>query len=265
MTDDATKGGDRPTASRPWHVTAALGVVAVPLVGWFVGDWSGATTLVVYWFETVAGCLLVAGRAMLHRRWNPRRGHFDYRAREDRSRRTTFVSGFLLVALSFSAAHAVFLGAVLVLLRQNRVADLATVDWRGVGAGCAAVLAFLVVGFLLDLTSLRRWTFGAVEEMATRGVGRVIVVHVTILVGFVGIALTEASAAFFGTFVVLRSLFALGTVVPQYDPATPPRWLSTLLDRVPGARPGQRFEDFWARDRAAELARRERNEQPWPS
>ncbi len=56
-----------------------LGVIAVPVIGWFAADRSGATTLVVYWFETLAVCGFICARLALHRRWKPLRGHFDYR------------------------------------------------------------------------------------------------------------------------------------------------------------------------------------------
>jgi hypothetical protein len=41
--------------NRVIQLPAQLALIAVPVVGWFVEDW-GATTLVVYWFETVAAC-----------------------------------------------------------------------------------------------------------------------------------------------------------------------------------------------------------------
>lgn len=31
-----------------------LGMIAVLALGWFTQDWADATTLVVYWFETIA-------------------------------------------------------------------------------------------------------------------------------------------------------------------------------------------------------------------
>ena len=61
------------------HVTALLlAAIAIPALGWFIGGWTGATTLVVYWAETVLICLFAWGRIRVHQRWNPRRGHFRY-------------------------------------------------------------------------------------------------------------------------------------------------------------------------------------------
>jgi hypothetical protein len=52
-------------------------------------------------------------------------------------------------------------------------------------------------------------------------------------------------------------------VVPQWEPAVAPKWLSNIMNRVPNVHPGKKFEDFWAKDRADERTRRERNETPW--
>lgn len=252
--------------TRSVHLLALLAVIGVPAVGWFVDDWSGATTLAVYWFETVAASLFITARILLHQRWNPRRGHFRYQApsTERRAVRSgSHVSGFAVVCFTFSAAHALFLGAVLFLLDRNGAGHVARIDWSSVGAGCLVVTVALAVDFIVDLFSLRRWSFWQIESTAQHALSRVIVVHMTLLIGFVGVALTDAPNAFFGTFVVLKSLAALGSALPQYEPATPPKWFSRLMNRVPNVRPGETFEQFWAEDRADERERREKNEQPW--
>jgi hypothetical protein len=79
----------------------------------------------------------------------------------------------------------------------------------------------------------------------------------------VGVALTDSPSAFFGTFVVLKSLAALSSALPQWEPATPPKWFSSVMNRVPNVRPGEKFEDFWAEDRVKEEDRRQKNEQVW--
>lgn len=248
------------------QLPAQLALIAIPVVGWFAQDWSGATTLAVYWFETVAACLFIAARVLLQQRWAPRHGHFRYDApsTDRRSASTSsFLSGFLIVTMAFSAAHAVFLGMILLLLSHNGKAGFAVVDWRSAALGCLGVVAFLVLDFLVDLSTLRRWSFWQMEQMANRGLSRVIVVHLTLIFGFVAIALTDAPDSFFGVFVVLKTMAALSSAFPQWEPATPPRWLSRLMNRMPNVHPGEKFEDFWAKDQADETARRERNERLW--
>lgn len=252
--------------TRAAHLLTLLGVVAVPLLGWFAADWSGATTLAVYWFETVVACVFIAARVALHQRWAPRRGHFRYEAPAGERRgsgRASFVTGFMVTSGVFCAAHALFLGAILFLLNRNGVGGIVDIDWRSVAFGVASVLLFVVFDFVVDLLTLRRWTFWDIEQTANRGLSRVVVVHLTIVFGFVAIALTDAPAAFFGVFVVLKTLVALGSALPQYEPATAPAWFARIMNRVPNVHPGRTFEEFWAKDRADEVARRDRNERPW--
>jgi|UPI000306FA34 hypothetical protein len=256
----------RATAISRFQLFAALGVIAIPALGWFTQHWSGATTLVVYWFENVTVCLFVIARIAVHRRWNPRYGHFHYRAPQSGGpAKQSFLAGFALVSLAFCAAHGIFLGAILGLLAHNRAPELELLDldWRSAGWGCLSVLLFLTLNFLLDLVDLRRWSFRDVERTADIGLGRVMVVHLTLLLGFAGIAATDAPGTLFGVFVVLKTLASLSTVVPQWEPERPPRWLSSLMNRMPNVHPGERFEDFWVQDQERERQRQRRNEQPW--
>jgi Family of unknown function (DUF6498) len=246
------------------HVLTLLAVNAVPAAGWFVEGWSASTTLVVYWFETVAACLFVSARIVAHQRLSPRRGHFSYKApKSDRPRsKSSFIHGFLVTSLVFSAAHGLFLGGILFVLDHNGQGDLAGVDWHSVKLGSLYVLIALAVDFIVDLLGLRQWSFWQIEATANRSLGRVIVVHLTLVFGMFGAAMTDASALF-GVFVVLKTMYALSTALPQWEPATPPQWLSRAMNRLPNVRPGERFEDSWAKDRADEAERRDRNEQPW--
>lgn len=256
----------RGTAIPRLQLFTALAVIAVPALGWFGQHWSGATTLVVYWFETLTMCLLVMARIALHQRLSPKTGHFRYRGPGTGGPTTSsFMSGFALVSLAFCAAHGVFLGTILAVLTHNRAPELQLIDldWRSVGWGCLSVLLFLTVGFLLDVIDLRQWSFRDLECAANVGLGRVMVVHLTLLFGFAAIAATGAPGTLFGVFVVLKILAALSAVVPQWEPERPPRWLSALMNRMPNVHPGERFEEFWAQDQARERDRRRRNEQPW--
>ncbi len=252
------------------HVLSVLGVIAVPVVGWFTQNWSGATTLAVYWFETLAASLLVLARIAVHQRWSPRRGHFHYNgpgADGARLRRraplSTFMSSFGVISLSFCAVHGVFLGVIVFLLNHNGVGHMVEVDWRSVGFGCLGVLAFMAVDFAVDLSSLRQWPFQQLERTADRVLGRVMVVHLTLLIGFLAIALTDTPSSLFGVFVVLKTMATLSTALPQWQPAEPPKWLSGLLNRVPSTQPGKRFEDHWTQEQVEERQRQQANERPW--
>ena len=243
---------------------ALLAVNAVPAAGWFLQGWSAGTTLVVYWFENVAVCLFVAARIVANQRKNPRRGHFKYQAPKSAGRgsRSSFVNGFLVTSLAFSAAHGVFLGVILFVLDKNGQAGLADVVWHQVRNGCLGVLVILAIEFAVDLPGLRRWTFWQIEQTANRSLGRVAVVHLTLVLGMFGAVMTDASAVF-GVFVVLKTLNALSMALPQWEPTTAPKWLSRVLNRLPNVHRGEDFEDLWAKERADEADRRKSNEQPW--
>jgi hypothetical protein len=246
------------------HLLALLAVNAVPMAGWFVEGWSAGTTLVVYWFETVTACVFISARIVAHQRWSPRRGHVSYQAPKSNRQRsqTSFVKGFLVTSLAFSVAHGLFLGVILFVLDHNGQGELAGVEWRSVKLGSLYVLIALAIDFVVDLPGLRRWSFSQIEHTANRSLGRVAVVHLTIVIGMFGAAMTDASALF-GVFVVLKTLYALSMALPQWEPAAAPNWLSRVMNRLPNVRPGQRFEDVWAKDRSEETERLERNEQPW--
>ncbi len=246
------------------NLLTLLAVNVVPAAGWFVEDWSAGTTLAVYWFENIAVCTFVSARIIVHQRLTPRRGHFRYRApsSQRRSSQTSFVTGFLITSLVFSAAHGVFLGAILFLLDRNGQTDLAGVDWRSVGIGCLYMLVFLAIDFVADLAGLRQWSFWQIEQAANRSLGRIVVVHLTLIFGMFAAAFTDFSALF-GVFVVLKTLNALSMALPQWEPATAPKWLSRAMNRLPNVKPGERFEDEWVKDRAAEAERRDENDRPW--
>jgi hypothetical protein len=254
--------------TRTVQLLVLLAIIAVPVIGWFLDDWSGGTTLVVYWFETVAACVFISARILLHRWRVPRQGHFRYQAASTSrrsSQKSSFLAGFAVTSFGFCAAHAVFLCAILFLLNKDGKGELARVDWRTAGFGCLIVLAFLVVDFVMDLLRLRRWSFWRIEQFAHRGLSRIVVVHLTLIFGLIGIALTDAPDALFGIFVVLKTLAALSTALPQWEPAVAPQWLGRIMNRVPNARTGESFEDSWTKDREAERARREGNERRWVS
>jgi hypothetical protein len=246
------------------HVLTLLAVNAVPAAGWFVDDWSAGTTLSVYWFENVAVGLFVSAQIVAHQHLSPRRGHFRYIAPKSdrRTSETSFVKGFLITSLVFSAAHGLFLGGFLFVLDHNGRSDFADIDWRSVGIGCLGVLIILAIDFVVDLLGLHQWSFWQIEQTANRSLGRVVVIHLTLVLGMFGAAITDVSAQF-GVFVVLKTLNALSIALPHWEPARAPDWLSRVMNRLPNMHPPERFEDAWAKDRADEAERRDRNEQPW--
>lgn len=244
----------------------ALGLNAVPAFGWFVGEWSAGTTLLLYWLETLVGTVLVAARILLHRRIRPSRGHWDYRAPQGQgapsSRSSTFLSAFLVPAIAFSLFHGVFLGVIGFMMISKHHSPEARIEADALLAGLLGVALFQLADFVFDLIWLRTRPFAWMERLGNVTISRVLVIHLTIIGGMAAVMLTGANRNFFGVFIVLKTLLNLGLVIPQYQPKTPPRWLSSLMDRVPGKKmKDANFAEFWKRTDAEEAGRVARNEE----
>jgi hypothetical protein len=265
------------------RLVQALGVNAVPLGGFLVGGWSPATTLAVYWFENVFGSLLIAVRIALHRRLTGKRGH--YQARPDQGTRSgargpsgarrpshgggaavrpvprpgdppTFLTGFALLAFVFSFAQAIFLALVMWgLLRLP-------IEREALTSGVIGVAAFSLVAFIADLRDLRSWPFAAVKEIAGIALGRVVLVHLSIIGGMALFAWREEPRSFFGVFLALKLVADLGSLLPrvQSDAERPPRWLGWTMSWF-----GERedFERYWRETSARERTDAEEDEQVW--
>ena len=148
----------------------ALGLNAVPALGWFVGDWSAGTMLVLYWLETLIGTLLLAVQIILHRRIRPSKGHWNYHAPEGQaphtSNRSTYLSAFLVPALVFTFAHGIFLAALGFMAIKNNLSPEARVNGHDLLAGLIGVGVFQGVDFIFDLVSLKDRPFAWIERSA---------------------------------------------------------------------------------------------------
>jgi len=71
---------------------------------------------------------------------------------------------------------------------------------------------------------------------------------------------TGADRHFFGVFIFLKTMLNLSLALPQYNPETPPAWLSSLMDRIKPAKEDGTFTEFWKKTDADEAARILRNE-----
>jgi len=252
------------------QLLSTLGLNAVPAAGWFVGSWSAGTTLGVYWFENVAASLLIGARIALHRKWNPCRGHTQYQPRdkERRGAKRSFLEYFLTTSLVFSAAHGFFLGMIILVLTLNGHGAEVGLNFRELATGCGLVLAMLAADFAFDLRGLRAQPFAWIERQADANLGRVVVVHLSLIFGMAAVAFTGANTAFFGVFIVLKTMADLSARLPQWNPDKPPTWLCRIMDRVPNTQSGkakdkrQTFAEFWVADKADEAARLAANERP---
>ncbi len=235
----------------------------VPGGGYFLAGWSPSTTLALYWVDTLAGTVAMALRISLHRRWTGMAGHGRAQigtevtstgggvTRQVKFR--SFLAEFLFTSLAFTIAHGIFLAAILgfVLEPPNR-AD--------VQKGAIGILACHGLSLGFDTFRLDSWSFAQLKQMVQRVLGRVFVVHLTILGGMAFFAWRGSPDAFFGVFVWLKTLFDIGGIVPQFSPREPPRWLVKAMSVFPKQK-GETFEAYWRRTHAEEQAQAARDEQ----
>ncbi len=246
-----------------WQFLAALGINFIPAGGFFFGGWSAGTTLGVYWFENVAASLLIALRIVLHRRLAPRQGHIHYEPRQGTSKGNgSLLAYFLPISLIFSFAHGIFLAAIFLVLTARGHGAEVELNGRELLQGCELMLAVLATNFLIDLWSLRQRPFAWIECLTAVNLSRVLLVHVTIVFGLAAAAFTGMNKAFFGLFIGLKTLSDLAGLFPRWNPAVPPAWLCRVMDKLPKAKAGETFAEYFSRDQVEELARRARNEKP---
>jgi hypothetical protein len=246
-------------------IITALGLNTVPAVGWFAGEWSAGTMLVLYWLETLIGTLLVALRIVLHRRVVPAQGHWAYEApkgteRQAGSHGSTYLTAFLLPALIFTFAHGLFLGVLGLVVFSKQHTPEGSLEAAHLLAGLIGILIFQAIDFVADLIWLRTRPFAWIERVGQISLSRVIVIQLTIIGGMAAVMFTGANRHFFGVFIFLKTMLNLSLVLPQYKPKTPPAWLSNLMDRIKPSKEDGTFAEYWVKTDEQEESRIVRNE-----
>ena len=226
-----------------------LGINAIPVVGVLAGDWSPSTALAVYWAENLIASVLVAARLALHARW--RDPASVPQVRPDSSFAPRRALAFLGTAIPFSLAHGVMLALVSAGVLHTRP-DLDQLRQAAIALAVLQVLAFGV-----DLWTLAEWPVSRVNERADYILGRVMLVHLSILVGMFVAGWLDRPGAFFGFFVGCKVLSDLTALLPRIDggtPGAPPRWLSRIMRRFPRQN-GETFDEYLAAHQRAGGAR----------
>jgi len=236
----------------------AGGQNAVPLSGWFLAGWTPGTTLLLFWFENLALSIFLAARIAAHWTATRKRGHAG-----------GFLKTFLLTALAFTLAHGVFLFFVLGVLLKD------TVSREDVIAGLQWMLAAQVASLAFDMWHIGGWPFAEIRARTDWMMGRVVMVHLSILFGMFLFMWMEQPWWFFSIFIGLKAMMDIGSLVPQWQPKEPPAWLVSTMNRIgpapgvakkKGGLAGQRkedetFTDYWHRTQAEEAKQFARDEE----
>jgi hypothetical protein len=185
----------------------------------------------LFWFENLLLTVFIAARIAAHWRATRKRGHEQ-----------GFLTNFLVVLLGFTVAHGVFLALVLGFLLPGSVnrADLISgVQW---------VLIAQAASLLLDLWFLRGWPFAEIWVRTDWMFGRVVMVHLSILLGMVLYAAIDQPWWFFSVFVTLKALLDISGLLPRWQPKEAPAWLASAMDSVGPAHPSKAtFAEYWRR------------------
>ncbi|CAN5727175.1 DUF6498-containing protein [soil metagenome] len=208
----------------------------------------------------------MALRIIIHQRLKPVQGHFVYVPLKEaqQGRRGTYLGYFFTISMLFTIAHGIFLAAFLFVLTHNGHSEIANLNPAELKQGCKWVLIILSLNFVVDLFSLKERSFEWLEKYGNRTIGRVLVVHMTLILGLAAVALTGATRALFAVFITFKTLCDLSSVFPQWNPKEPPVWLCRIMDKVPNAqKPGMKFADFWKAEDADKAARIIANEKPY--
>jgi hypothetical protein len=125
------------------------------------------------------------------------------------------------------------------------------------------IAIFQGADFFFDLIWLRTRPFAWIERLGQETLSRVIVIHLTIVGGMAAVMFTGANRHFFGVFIFLKTMLNCSLVLPQWQPKTPPAWLSNLMDRIGSPKyKNTSFAQFWESTDDQEAARLDRNEKP---
>jgi uncharacterized protein DUF6498 len=241
--------------TRLLRVAQLIGLNSVPVIGIVWAGWPNGTALALYWCESVIMILLVTLRIDLHRRATNKRGHyvgvkissttsFGRRGLGTRPRTNlnwtpsvwTYNRVFVLTALAFAVAEAVFLAVVVARLGWD-------IDRGALAGALRATATFLVLGFAIDMIGLRRRRFAWIRRMAEAALGRVFLLVVVAAGGLFLAAAFDLPRAVFVIFGVLKLYNDVASQFPQYEPHEAPAWVVTAVGLI--GMPAEELRKDW--------------------
>lgn len=262
----------------------ALGVSSVPVVGTFAAGWSAATALALYWCENLLGALLIAILIACHRRLTRKRGHWRsqlgtrtrtigkvrgkrvvHQTRTESGSRS-FLSEFLSTSLAFNLAHGMFLALLLGLFLPQQGAT--PVDPAALRNGFVALSVILLAGFAFNLVRLRDRPFAWLRRSAQLSLGRMALIHLSILFGVFLAATTGRPERFFLVFALLKLVADVATSLPLREVKVPdeiPPWALTLAQKTRPEMSEEELREDWRTSVREDRQILERDEEERPA
>lgn len=195
---------------------AAIGINAVPAFGFFVNEWTIATTMLVYLLDNLIGVTLTSGRIWLlvdkQAKYDPANrpagglpegmaltvstGKRTTKKYSLTSSRNEMLQGFMLTGYAFSLGVAVFIGVFIFLIFRIPV------DANAIRTSLIWIGALHLGSFLNDLLFRRDSPMATAEVWVRQSLGRVLLLFLAVFVG-IFVALWS-NQAFFIPFMLLK-------------------------------------------------------------
>jgi hypothetical protein len=252
------------------HALQSLFIIAhnaVPLIGVVFYGWSIATTLVVFWAETLVNGTANAARIYAHRCWTRKRGHFRQHQRDPGKKALagepvehgSFLLSYVVVLYPLTLAHGLFLVGFLAILSQNATAASASswwVDFADLRKGLVTIGLLAALECLVDLTNIAHKPFSWLKKRVDRSLGRVLILHLGLLGGAVLLVKFETPVTFLAVIVLLKTLLELVASNAESPlPTEPPRWFVFAAKKT-----GRDASEEWAQVLADETRQSEEDE-----
>jgi len=215
-------------------------VNAVPLYGALVLGWSAITIVVLYWFESVLVALATIVRIAVHSRVTKKSGHWRG-ARLGTLRvngkivQSSLLVQYATIALVFTGAHGIFV-MLMVLVASGHPEPEWQFSFDEFRGGALSVALFTAGDLLADLAGMRQRSFAWISGYAERRLGRIFVMHLTIIFGLFAMMKFDTPMALLYVFIGLKFLMDLGGVGGKAEiepaPAEAPKWALKFADRI---------------------------------
>jgi len=217
-----------------------LAVNAVPLYGALVLGWSAITIVVLYWFESVLVTATTIVRIVVHRRLTRKSGHWRSGSLggmsvNGRPVKSTLLREYATIALVFTAAHGFFVLVIAFMVTANRHEPEWHFSFPEFRYGALSIALFTLCDLAVDLMTLRGRSFAWISGYTQRRLGRVFVMHLTIIFGMFAMMQFDTPFALLYVLIGLKFLMDLGStgkVEVDPAPAEAPKWALKLADRI---------------------------------
>jgi Family of unknown function (DUF6498) len=247
---------------------------AVPLVGVRYYGWSASTIVVLYWCENLLNVFFTCARIALHRKLTRKRGYWRGgqlgTSVNNKPSTAGLLGEFAVASIVFTLAHGVFVFAFTLIAAGNHPDDpLWAVSKPQLLQGLQWMAVLMVAEFLIDAATIRTRSFAWIKAYVGQRMGRVIIMHLTIIFGMGAMMMTESPFAVLYVLIGLKTLWDLAASNASAKaaelPPEPPAWALRFAGKLGKDKGGaEALQREWERDRARLIAAAREDEEVMP-